>query len=384
MSGLKRALAVAVALAACLWCLPAAGQDVQRQLEDVQKDLRSKKTLLKQAARKEEQTLAELHRLNRDLAGLRKTLATYQVRLERTRSGVERLRREIEDLERRLAERRMWLARRLRTMHREGRLGGFAEALVVLGASEDFSQAVRRWRYLAILADHERAAIQGFVMDLAALTEKQMSLAALQARLMKEQKDVREAEARLKDERQRKEELLASVRERKADYQRMIKELTAAANQLSSAIRQSYDTSYGGKGFRRQRGLLPWPVQGTVAVPFGSQVDPRFKTPVFRNGIYIAAPEGSTVQAAHDGKVVYADWFKGYGQIVIVNHGGGYHTLYANLSEIFSRTGDIIGRNEAIGRVGSSGLLDRPSLYFEVRYKGKPLNPTQWLERRKR
>jgi septal ring factor EnvC (AmiA/AmiB activator) len=80
--------------------------------------------------------------------------------------------------------------------------------------------------------------------------------------------------------------------------------------------------------------------------------------------------------------VVYADWFKGYGQLVIVNHGQGYHSLYGNLSEIFLKAGDIIERDTKIGRVGTSGMLDRPSLYFEVRYKGRPLNPSQWLARK--
>ena len=80
--------------------------------------------------------------------------------------------------------------------------------------------------------------------------------------------------------------------------------------------------------------------------------------------------------------MVFADWFKGYGNLLIINHGEGYHTLYANLSEIFFKVGDIIKVHDTVGKVGESGILNAPSLYFEIRYKGKPLDPVQWLKKR--
>jgi len=84
----------------------------------------------------------------------------------------------------------------------------------------------------------------------------------------------------------------------------------------------------------------------------------------------------------YDGKVVYADWFKGYGQVIIVSHGDNYHTLYGNLSEIFYKRGDIITKGEPIGRVGQSGQSEEPTLYFEIRYKGKPVDPERWLKKK--
>jgi septal ring factor EnvC (AmiA/AmiB activator) len=108
----------------------------------------------------------------------------------------------------------------------------------------------------------------------------------------------------------------------------------------------------------------------------------RFKTPVFRRGIYIKADEGVITKAIYTGKVVYADWFKGYGKVIIINHGSGYHSVYANLSELFLRPGDIVKRRQALGKVGQSGTIRDPALYFEIRYKGKPLNPLQWLAKK--
>jgi septal ring factor EnvC (AmiA/AmiB activator) len=133
--------------------------------------------------------------------------------------------------------------------------------------------------------------------------------------------------------------------------------------------------------FARLKGTLNWPVRGTVAVQYGTQMDPLFNLPVFRSGIHIKAAEGAPVKAVHEGKIVFADSFKGYGQLIIVNHGGGYHTLYGHLSRIFPKNGAIIKVNQPLGEVGEPAVLGTAGLYFEIRYKGKPLDPQQWLKR---
>ena len=165
----------------------------------------------------------------------------------------------------------------------------------------------------------------------------------------------------------------------------MIAELNEAAQKLLDIIRESSRTDdYSAKGFGRLKGKLSWPSDGKIAIPYGSQKDPQFDTPVFRNGIHIQTDASADARSVYAGKVIFAEWFKGFGQLVIVNHGSGYHTLYGNLSEIFSRVGDIIKDNQIIGKVGTSGTLNAPGLYFEIRYKGKPLDPVQWLKRKKR
>ena len=142
--------------------------------------------------------------------------------------------------------------------------------------------------------------------------------------------------------------------------------------------------SITGKGFRRVKGHLPWPISGKVVVPYGKHTDPKFNITVFKNGIEIKAVRREKPKAIAGGRVVYADWFKGYGLLLIINHGSGYHSLYGNLSEIFHEPGDIINKGTAIGKVGESSLLNIPTLYFEIRHKGRPVDPMQWLERKTR
>ncbi|HSB60758.1 MAG TPA: peptidoglycan DD-metalloendopeptidase family protein, partial [Vicinamibacteria bacterium] len=132
-------------------------------------------------------------------------------------------------------------------------------------------------------------------------------------------------------------------------------------------------------GFGTLRGRLPWPAEGHVVAAFGAQTHPRFGTRTFRNGIDIEAGEGTDVAAVHAGQVVYTGWFKGYGNLVILDHDNDYYTLYAHLADIVVKEGDDVRRGQRIGTVGDTGSLAGPRLYFEVRYQGKPVDPEQWL-----
>jgi len=112
---------------------------------------------------------------------------------------------------------------------------------------------------------------------------------------------------------------------------------------------------------------------------FGAQVHPRFGTRTFRNGVDIEAVEGREVAAVFAGHVVYTGWFKGYGNLIILDHDNEYYTLYAHVADIVVKEGDDVKQGQRIGTVGDTGSLEGPRLYFEVRHQGKPQNPEQWL-----
>jgi septal ring factor EnvC (AmiA/AmiB activator) len=161
----------------------------------------------------------------------------------------------------------------------------------------------------------------------------------------------------------------------------MLKELESTSTRLKDFLEKNEnEMSEAGKEFKNLKGKLSWPLNGKVAIPYGSHQDPQFKTPVYRNGIYISSDHDPAVKAVYDGKVVFADMFKGLGQVVILSHGMGYHTVYANLSGMFARVGDIVKSRSTIGNAGTSTLLNAAGMYFEIRYKGKPINPLQWLK----
>jgi septal ring factor EnvC (AmiA/AmiB activator) len=119
-----------------------------------------------------------------------------------------------------------------------------------------------------------------------------------------------------------------------------------------------------------------------VVGEFGAQVHPRFGTKTFRNGIDIEVAQGTSITAVYPGNVVYTGWFRGYGNLVILDHGGEYYTLYGHAAEIKVTEGDDVRQGQTLGTVGDTGSLGGPRLYFEVRHQGKPVDPMPWLRPR--
>ena len=127
--------------------------------------------------------------------------------------------------------------------------------------------------------------------------------------------------------------------------------------------------------FAQSKGRLIRPVSGRVAAGFGSR---RTGSAVWQ-GILFSAPEGAEVSACAAGRIVFSDWLRGYGNLLIIDHGGTYMSVYANNESVLKNVGDKVTAGETISTVGTSGASDEPGLYFEIRYKGKPINPQPWL-----
>ena len=121
---------------------------------------------------------------------------------------------------------------------------------------------------------------------------------------------------------------------------------------------------------------MQWPVKGRVLHRYGEK---RTESKVPWNGVFINANSGTAVKAPHHGRVVFSDWMKSFGQLLIIDHGGGYMTLYAHNQELLKTVGDWVLPGENIALVGDSGGQPRSGLYFEIRYKGRPSNPQVWL-----
>ena len=139
-------------------------------------------------------------------------------------------------------------------------------------------------------------------------------------------------------------------------------------------------STVGSSGFRARKGQLSFPTKGLVEVGFGKVVNPRFNTVTVQKGIDIRAGEGTEVHTIGAGTVVYAGWLKGYGNLVIVDHGSNYHSLYAHLANSQVEVGNAVEEGEALGQVGDTGSLKGSYLYFEIRKAGQAVDPLPWLK----
>jgi septal ring factor EnvC (AmiA/AmiB activator) len=360
---------------------PIDAKDPKKKLSEIEKRLKREKQRIEKTLKKEKSILSEIEKIDRALKKKQKELKNYERRLSQTRSKIQLLKKEIDLLTKKLEKRKRYLKERLRSLYKQ-RYGDIA---LILISARDYQDLIRRSKYISFIAYYDSKLMNTYSRGIKDLNLKKRHMEVLQKELEINKNNVKQKLQEIRTERHKKNKLLSLVRSKRSYYERMVKELEESSKKLREMIKRlERQKVITGKGFRALKGRLPWPVNGEVIVPFGKYKDPKFNIPVFKSGIEIKVKKGAIARAIAGGRVVFADWFKGYGQLLIINHGSGYHSLYGNLSEIFHETGDIIKRGTAIGKIGESGLLNVPTLYFEIRYKGKPLNPMQWLRKKKK
>jgi len=350
--------------------------------KSIQKDIIEKKEKVKEAIKKERSVLENIGLIEDKIKQKKNELSKLNRRISKTRSEILLLSKEIHAISEKLISRERDLGAHLKKLYKEQ----YRDNILILISASDNQDLIRKSKYLGLLSFRDTRMIKGFRDEIHEVEQKKKSMEELQAKLEQNTSDAKKKKKELETERTRKDKLLSTIRSKRENYEQTIKELEQSSKNLQKMIKElekkKVPVAVSGKGFRASKGQLPWPVSGKLIVPFGKYKDPKFNITVFKNGIEIKADPNDRPRAIAGGNIVYADWFKGYGLLLIINHGGGYHTLYGNLAEIFNKPGDIINKGTVIGKVGKSRILNIPSLYFEVRYKGKPLNPVIWLKKR--
>ena len=391
----RAALAAVLALLAVV---PAAAQTrrddplqaEQRKLQQTQKQLKEERERAAAARARETSLLAELEEIERRLAAKQRDVARLEARIKKAQNDVQMFRGEISRLERQRAGQMNALAGRLRVMYRVHAQGG---ALPVILSGEDPVTRAVAVRHLASLAALDARLIQEYRVTSDRLADRKGKEEAQQLELAGLHEDAKREQAEVDREVAKRRVILAKVRDERAYHERMVGELTEASHRLEAFIRElqakqrklaRIPPPKGGieapaVGFGALKGRLPWPTEGKIVTGFGAQVHPRFGTRTFRNGVDIEAAVGREVLAVHGGHVIYTGWFKGYGNLIIVDHGNEYYTLYAHIADIEAKEGDDVRQGQRIGTVGDTGSLAGPRLYFEVRYQGRPQDPEQWL-----
>lgn len=360
----------------------------EEKLKTLQKELQKEREKAEAMTQKERSLAQELSQIELKLQRKGEELKALEAKLKGSKEGIERLSKEIAKTGAELEKTKAFLAQRLRVLYKQG---GPSSVRLLL-SSEDLSKMGRRLKYLSSVAYQDQRIISSYVQTLAALRDKREELERQKAELKLSQDLAEERRREILEEKERRRILLAKVREEKAQHLANVRELDRASKELQALIARLREEGLSkrvhredrplgdGSVFAALKGKLPWPTRGTLNSTFGRKEHPRFKTVTFNKGIEISAPKGRDVVAVHDGTVLYADWFKGYGRLLILDHGGGYFTLYAHASDLLVRVGDQVKRGQVIAQVGDSGSLDGPLLYFELRYKGKPQDPLVWLE----
>jgi septal ring factor EnvC (AmiA/AmiB activator) len=362
-------------------------------------------TLARDQAEEKKQTVA------RDLAAHREQLATLahqagevMARLEilaqtldQGRRQIVGLQRAIEDIDRQIADasrksrelktritqNENIVSRRLVALYKLNWLG----TLNLLASVDSVNDLVQRRSALGYILEDDAKTRDQLFTDLEHWQRLQRDLEQHRADKQRLEHRHQERLKALEDEKAQRAGLLANLRSRQELAAAAIEALQQSARSLDAAIETLNRSSASDEkrsavapgSFGRLKGLLKSPVRGKIINFFGPFKNTRYNIVNFRSGVDIKADRGEPIQAVAGGRVLYAEWFKNYGNMLIIDHGHNYCTLYAHLEEVFKQKGEPVEGGEVVATVGDSGSLGDTGLYFEVRHHGKPEDPLQWL-----
>lgn len=322
-----------------------------------------------------ERQLADTERTISRLTSERRTLQ-QQGKEQQQRLG--ELQSEERQLAQTLEKQRESLKKQIRTAWMEGD----APAVKVLLNEINPDKIARTMTYYEYLSRDTVRRLETFRKHLDDLKTTQAAVQATRAKLVQTEQGLVARQQELTNSRQERQRTLAALdkdirarRSEKTELESDRERLEKLLSEVQEAI-ANIPSPNEAQPFPSLRNKLPWPTQGKVVSRFGERyADGKMR----RNGFLIQTGEETEVKAIHYGRVVFANWLRGFGLITIIDHGDGYMTLYGHSSSLFTSPGDWVSAGEAIAQTGLTGGSDTPTLYFEVRHNGKPDNPARWL-----
>lgn len=332
--------------------------------------------------KRHDRTSDELARIEQRIGRITGELQRIDQRIAETRKRLDQLDQRHEALSARLERHRDTLASQLRAAYRLGRRPG----LRLLLGQDDPAAAARALGYYAYFNEARIDAMDKANALLEQLATVTRETQAAKQQLASDRQTMTARRQELEQARSERRELLASLersiasddarlerlKERRAQLEQLLQELESVVEDMPAAPLEK-------EPFASLSGSLPWPVQGPLRAQFGSA---RAEGRMQWKGLVIGAEAGAPVHAVHYGRVVFANWLSGFGQLIIIDHRQGHLTLYGFNQQLLRSTGDWVAPGEVIARVGESGGRDQPALYFEIRRQGEPVDPKPWLAAR--
>lgn len=374
----RRAAGVlATALLLALWINTAVaadeGSQAKAKLESVLAELNDLESWLSDAERRRLRWLKDVQVRDGAVARLSAAVGTGEAALANIRGALADLQVEQQRLNAQREEAVRRLANHLAAAYR---LSG--EQFVKLLFNQQSAATLER-----VLAYHRfitTARIQALDAFRQLSLEIERNAEALQTQRAVERRDLEHLRLRrqsLRTEREARDALIAALDQEFEDKENRRTRLLADRQRLQSLIDQiERRTIPGVGGFTARKGSLAWPLRGELAARFG---EPRGDGEAAWQGLLLNAPTGAAVAAVHGGRVVFADWLRGFGNMAIIDHGEGYMTLYGQADQLTKKVNDLVEAGEVVAHAGQSGGAAASGIYFELRHKGQTVDPWQWL-----
>ena len=334
---------------------------------------------------RESDIIKHLNQVELALNTSKKRAADLKREIEKLEHIIDEASTASEELRKRIHANEAYVSRRLVALYKMSRLGKFH----LLASAESMNEFIQRKAALERILAYDEKIRRDLVKNQAELKEMLKSLDAHKALKSARAAEYQKQTSLMSQERSSRTKLLADIRKQKALELAAIDALTQAADDLERKIKLLNtekieavpDKKFLQLSFSAHKGLLIMPVNGKITNLFGPYNNPKYNITNFRSGIDIKAGLGEPIRSVFKGKVIYSAWFKGYGNMIIIDHGTSYYTVYAHLEETFKSKGDAVDDGEVIATLGDTGSMTGAKLYFEVRHHGKPMDPLEWLKK---
>ena len=358
--------------------------EIQSRMEKIETHLtglRGKLSALDNDSRK---ISDEVNRLELERALLTADMQKHELQLQESTLRLAETEEHQAALTEKAEQQRQRLAHRLRGLYKRGTLG-YSRLLL---KQNKLSELINAYHYAKIMTRRDQESLSTFLATVEALEVVETQLLDIQARAEETRNQLAQKRKEMDTLLVRRNRRLRTIRGKARENRELYGELELEKEELSLMIRRLTETDLDPMTLQipieKYRGRLDWPCSGKLLRGFGVYEDPEFKTKRKQNGIAITVPVGEPVASVYSGRVIYADWFKNYGNLVILDHGDKTVTFYAHNERLLVAKGDYVTRGQTIAFSGDTGSLDGPLLHFEIRRQTQPEDPLDWLVARKR
>ncbi len=361
-------------------CLQAATDKkaTEQQLKILKQSITDLQSWLDSAKNQQSQLQKELRQSETAIGDILGKIGSVSKNIQQSQDRLKQLESKRQQLAASKQQQEGQLAAQIRAAHRIGR----QEYLKVLLNQEQPDRVARALTYYGYFNRARTQQIEAYRETLKQIQETETAIDRENQGLEQEKQQLEKKRTELTTSKHKRQQVLHQLAGNIQSKDQELAKLLADRKRLEDLL-QAVEKSFSQlkmpdstTPITQLKGHLPWPAQGKIVRHFGSKDTPSSTR---WNGVLISATEGTEVTAIHHGRVVFADWLRGFGLLIIIDHGNGYMSLYGHNQTLYQETGDWVNTNQVIASVGDSGGRKNAGLYFEIRYKGQPQNPQLWI-----
>ena len=357
----------------------------QKEAKRIDQKIEKKTSELLRFTRKEKAIVNSLNDIDMTLDNDRKNASLLKAELAALEKEIIKTKNDSDNFQKKIKTSEDYAALRLVAIYKLSWLG----RIYVLASAQSVYDLFRRKKALEHVLAYDENIWKNLMGNKMRLQHLLVELKLKKTEKLAVETDYKKQIEMMIRERKKRSKLLDDIRKKRSLQLAALESLNQAATELDQTINALKSElalfeprqRESSKDFSALKGLLNMPVKGKIVSFFGPHRNKKFNVLNFQSGIEIKADRGEPIRAVYDGRVLYAEWFKGYGNMIIIDHGDNYYTIYAHAQELFASKGDLVEKGEVVATVGDSGSMIGPSLHFEVRHHGKPVDPLKWLKK---